>query len=69
MRCFITTTLVKILLLLKKYGLELLKEINQFLIDRGQFNQDGSKFGYYGVMGPDEFKMMVNHNTYTNIMA
>ncbi|HKM02712.1 MAG TPA: glycosyl hydrolase family 65 protein, partial [Bacilli bacterium] len=25
--------------------------------------------GYYGVMGPDEFKMMVNHNTYTNIMA
>ena len=54
---------------IKEYGLELLKEINLFLIDRGQFNQDGSKFGYYGVMGPDEFKMMVNHNVYTNIMA
>jgi len=54
---------------IKKYGLELLKDINQFLVDRGQFSQDGSKFSYYGVMGPDEFKMMVNHNTYTNVMA
>lgn len=54
---------------IKKYGLELLRDINLFLIDRGQFNQDGTKFGYYGVMGPDEFKMMVNHNTYTNLMA
>ncbi|MDY0399826.1 MAG: glycosyl hydrolase family 65 protein [Bacilli bacterium] len=54
---------------IKEYGLELLKEINQFLLDRGQFNQDQTKFGYYGVMGPDEFKMMVNHNMYTNIMA
>ena len=44
-------------------------EVAKFLLSRGQFNQDGSKFGFYGVMGPDEFKLMVNHNTYTNLMA
>ena len=27
------------------------------------------KFGYYAVMGPDEFQMMVNNNAYTNYMA
>ena len=26
-------------------------------------------FGFYGVMGPDEFHMMVNHNCYTNVMG
>lgn len=51
------------------YGLEMLLQISRFLLSRGQWNQDGSHFGYYGVMGPDEFEMMVNHNTYTNIMA
>ena len=27
------------------------------------------KYGYYCVMGPDEFQMMVNHNCYTNFMG
>lgn len=51
------------------YGLEMLLEISKFLLSRGQWNQDGSHFGFYSVMGPDEFKMMVNNNTYTNYMA
>ena len=34
-----------------------------------QYNQNKTRFGYYGVMGPDEFQLMVNHNTYTNFMA
>lgn len=54
---------------MEKYGLEMIIEIAKFLLSRGQYNQDGSKFGFYGVMGPDEFQMMVNHNTYTNFMA
>ena len=54
---------------IKKYGLEMLLEISHFLFDRGQYDQSGTKFGFYGVMGPDEFKMMVNNNAYTNYMA
>lgn len=51
------------------YGLEMLLEISRFLLSRGQWNHDKTCFGYYCVMGPDEFQMMVNHNTYTNYMA
>lgn len=47
----------------------MLVEIAKFLLSRGQYNQDHTRFGYYCVMGPDEFQMMVNHNTYTNFMA
>ena len=54
---------------MKKYGLELLKETCLFLLDRGQYAGNNRYFSYYGVMGPDEFKMMVNHNAYTNVMA
>lgn len=54
---------------LLRYGYELLLEIAKFLLDRGQYNQDRTAFGYYAVMGPDEFKMMVNNNAYTNMMA
>lgn len=54
---------------MQNYGLEMLIEISKFLLSRGQYNQKGDKFSYYGVMGPDEFQMMVNHNTYTNFMA
>ena len=50
------------------YGLELLLEITKFLYTRGQWNSNHTHFGYYGVMGPDEFQVMVNHNTYTNFM-
>lgn len=54
---------------MSEYGLEMLLEIDKFLLTRGQWNQNHTHFGYYGVMGPDEFEVMVNHNTYTNIMA
>ncbi len=50
-------------------GIEMLVEICRYLVTRGQWSQDGKYFGYYAVMGPDEFQMMVNHNTYTNYMA
>lgn len=51
------------------YGLEMVLEIARFLLSRGQWNAKHTHFGFYGVMGPDEFKMMVNNNTYTNFMA
>lgn len=50
-------------------GLEMLVEICRMLGSRGDFSPKTGLFGYYGVMGPDEFQMMVNHNTYTNYMA
>ena len=52
-----------------QYGFEMLIEIARFFSSRGQYNQNQTKFGYYGVMGPDEFQMMVNHNAYTNLLA
>ncbi len=54
---------------MNQYGLRMLLEIDKFLLTRGQWNQTHEHFGYYGVMGPDEFEVMVNHNMYTNIMA
>ena len=50
------------------YGMEMLLEVSRFLRSRGEYGADG-KFGYFCVMGPDEFQMMVNHNCYTNYMA
>ena len=54
---------------MNKYGLEMMLEICKFLLSRGQYSGDNKSFGYYGVMGPDEFQLMVNNNTYTNFMA
>ena len=54
---------------MNKYGLELLIEISKFLFTRGEYSSDKKCFGFYGVMGPDEFQLMVNHNTYTNYMG
>jgi maltose phosphorylase len=39
------------------------------LVTRGQWGQRTGKFGFFAVMGPDEFQMMVNNNCYTNIMG
>lgn len=50
------------------YGAEMIAEICRMLATRGDWN-DAGQYGYYGVMGPDEFQMMVNHNCYTNYMA
>lgn len=54
---------------LYSHGAEMLMEISRFLRSRGAFNQLTNKFGFYAVMGPDEFHMMVNNNCYTNYMA
>jgi maltose phosphorylase len=50
-------------------GIELLIPICRFLASRGQWSPRRNGFGYYAVMGPDEFQMMVNNNCYTNYMA
>jgi maltose phosphorylase len=49
-------------------GAEMLVEICRMLATRGAFGADG-RYGFYGVMGLDEFHMMVNNNAYTNYMA
>lgn len=53
---------------IKSYGLEMLIEISRMLASRGDFDKDG-RYGYYCVMGPDEFQMMVHNNCYTNYMG
>jgi len=53
---------------MKDYGLEMLIEISRMLVTRGDYSPEG-KYGYYSVMGPDEFQMMVNNNCYTNYMG
>ena len=50
-------------------GIEMLIQICRFLATRGDWSRSTGEFGYYGVMGPDEFQMMVNNNCYTNFMA
>lgn len=50
-------------------GIELLLHICRFLASRGQWSERRKKFGYWGVMGPDEFQVMVNNNCYTNYLA
>lgn len=52
-----------------QYGLPMLIEISRMLATRGDWNAAHTKYGYYGVMGPDEFQMLVNHNCYTNYMG
>lgn len=55
--------------LLEEKGLELLIQCARFLASRVQYSENLKAYGYYGVMGPDEFQMMVNHNAYTNYMG
>lgn len=50
-------------------GIEMLIQISRFYASRGQWGQRTGEFGYYGVMGPDEFQLMVNNNCYINFMA
>ena len=52
-----------------EYGLEMLIEISRMLATRGDYNEKHTAYGFYCVMGPDEFQMMVNNNCYTNYMA
>ncbi len=54
---------------LYRQGVEMLVEICRMLATRGEYSEKTGQFGYYCVMGPDEFQMMVNNNAYTNFMA
>jgi alpha,alpha-trehalose phosphorylase len=51
-------------------GVEMLIETARFWHDLGFFSsRKGGKFSINGVTGPDEYKTVVNNNTYTNLMA
>ena len=50
-------------------GIEMLVEISRYVVSRGGWNSDHTGFGFWGVMGPDEFHMMVNNDYYTNYMG
>lgn len=50
-------------------GAEMLIQISRFYATRGQWGQRTGEYGYFGVMGPDEFQLMVNNNCYINLMA
>ncbi len=50
-------------------GAEMLLEIARFLASRVEKGAETGKYGFFGVMGPDEFHMMVNNNAYTNYMG
>ncbi|MDF2589191.1 MAG: Kojibiose phosphorylase [Anaerocolumna sp.] len=52
-----------------KTGLPILVEVSRMLATRGDWNADHTSYGFYGVMGPDEFQMMVNNNCYTNYLG
>lgn len=51
------------------HGAEMLVEVCRLLSTRGGWGPRTGEYGFYGVMGPDEFQMMVNNNCYTNYMA
>ena len=52
-----------------RYGAEMLLQIARFLASRAARGNHTGQYGFYGVMGPDEFHMMVNNNAYTNYMG
>jgi alpha,alpha-trehalose phosphorylase len=53
-----------------EYGAEMLVETARFWYDLGFFSsRKQGKFCINGVTGPDEYKTVVNNNTYTNLMA
>ena len=52
---------------LKQEGAEMLCEIARYVLSRGAWTAEG--FGFFGVMGPDEFHMMVGNDYYTNFMG
>ena len=50
-------------------GIEMLLQISRYYASRGEWSPLTGQFGFWGVMGADEFHMMVHNNTYTNVMA
>ncbi len=51
------------------YGAEMLLQIARFLKSRVALGRRNRQYGFFGVMGPDEFHLMVNNNAYTNYMG
>jgi maltose phosphorylase len=47
----------------------MLVEISRFYASHGDWSPRTGEFGLWGVMGADEFHMMVHNNAYTNTMA
>lgn len=50
-------------------GIEMLIEICRFYESRVQQDPVSGQYGFYGVMGVDEFHMMVNNNCFLNYMV
>jgi len=50
-------------------GIEMLLQISRYYASRGAWSPLTGEFGFWGVMGADEFCMMVHNNCYTNVMA
>lgn len=50
-------------------GIEMLIQTSRYFASRGAWCPTTGEYGFYGVMGPDEFQMMVNNNCYTNLLA
>ena len=54
---------------LYREGVEMLLQMCRCMASWGGWSPKNGDFGFYGVMGPDEFHMMVNHNCYTNYLG
>ncbi|HBF33423.1 TPA: family 65 glycosyl hydrolase, partial [Candidatus Sumerlaeota bacterium] len=54
---------------LYKEGIELLVQMSRCMASWGGWSPRTGEFGFYGVMGPDEFHMFVNNNCYTNTLG
>ena len=50
-------------------GIEMLLEISRYFASRGGWSPLTGEFGIWGVMGPDEYHMMVHNNCYTNYLV
>jgi maltose phosphorylase len=50
-------------------GIEMLLQMSRCMASWGGWSPRKGDFGFYGVMGPDEFHMMVNNNCYTNYLG
>jgi maltose phosphorylase len=54
---------------LYREGIEMLLQMCRCMASAGGWSPKKGDFGFYGVMGPDEFHMMVNNNCYTNYLG
>ncbi len=52
-----------------KYGFEIIFETASFWASRAEWDNNAEQFFIKDIMGPDEYKIYVNNNAYTNYMA